>query len=259
MALARHAGPVAQLFRPGRADHRGSPPSSGRSSSSWCHRTTSSSWWCLRTCGGNRLAGRHHRRVLADAPGHPARLSAAHGDPAHLGDTIGQIYIPTVNWILMGASSPWWWASARRARSPAPMASPSRAPCWSMRRWPWRWRSWSGAGAGRRRPGVRPARRPRPRLLHRQRAEDPRRRLAATGRDILHLLHHHHLAAGPRLVATISEGSLPWRVPRAHGTRARPRRRHRGVPDRRRHPYAGPSCTTSSTTRCCTSASSSWR
>ena len=35
---------------------------------------------------GDRLAGRHHRRVLADPPGDPARLPAAHGDPAHLGD-----------------------------------------------------------------------------------------------------------------------------------------------------------------------------
>ena len=62
--------------------------------------------------------------------------------------TIGQIYIPTVNWILMAASSPWWWASARRARWPAPMASPSPAPCWSMPPSPWRWRSWCGSGAG---------------------------------------------------------------------------------------------------------------
>ena len=46
---------------------------------------------------------------------------------------------------------------------------------------------------------------------------------------------------GRRLVATeMSEGTLPLAsVPRAHGARARPRRRHRGVPDRRRQPHAG--------------------
>ncbi len=42
--------------------------------------------------------------------------------------------------------------------------------------------------------GVRPAGRAGPRLLRRQRAEDPRRRLAAAHRGGLHLLHHHHLA-----------------------------------------------------------------
>ena len=40
----------------------------------------------LDTGRRHRLAGRHHRRLLADPPGDPARLPAAHGDQAHVRD-----------------------------------------------------------------------------------------------------------------------------------------------------------------------------
>ena len=149
---------------------------------------------------GHRLAGRHLRRVLADPPGDPARLPAAHGDPAHLGDRDRPDLHSAGQLDPDGRRSwPWWWASARPTRWPAPTASPSPAPCWSMPRSPRRWRSWCGAGSGRWRvAGVRPAGHSRPRLLHRQRAQDPRRRLAAAAGGGACLLHHHHLAARPR-------------------------------------------------------------
>ena len=77
----------------------------------------------------HRLAGGHHRRVLADPPGDPARLPAAHGDQAHLRDRDRPDLHPAGQLDPDGAaSSPWWWASARRARWPAPTASPSPAP-----------------------------------------------------------------------------------------------------------------------------------
>ena len=57
----------------------------------------------------------------------------------------------------------------------------------------------------------------------------------------LHLLHHHDLAARPPHGCRRDQRRHPAAapVPRAHGARARPRRRHRGVPDRRRQPHAG--------------------
>ena len=50
---------------------------------------------------GDRLAGGHHRRVLARPPGRPARLPAAAADRPTSEERIGQIYVPWINWVLM--------------------------------------------------------------------------------------------------------------------------------------------------------------
>ena len=92
--------------------------------------------WALCAAGRAGDAGDRHRlaggdlgRLLADPAGDPARLSAAHGDPPHLGSEIGQIYIPRVNWIADGRRRcRWWSASAPRATWPRPTASRSPAP-----------------------------------------------------------------------------------------------------------------------------------
>ena len=49
----------------------------------------------------DRQPGGDHRRLLAHAAGDPARPAAAPRDPAHLGDAVGQIYMPRVNWLLL--------------------------------------------------------------------------------------------------------------------------------------------------------------
>ena len=120
-------------------------------SSSWCRRTGALAAGRAGDAGhGHRLAGGDLRRVLADPPGDPARLPAAHGDPAHLGDRDRPDLHPARELAADGRRPRrWWWASARRTTWPPPTASPSPAPCWSMPRSPWRWRSWCGAGSGR--------------------------------------------------------------------------------------------------------------
>ena len=68
--------------------------------------------WALLPAGdpgddghGHRVAGGDLRRVLADAPGGPARLPAADGDPATpRAREIGQVYIPLGQWVLMFAT-----------------------------------------------------------------------------------------------------------------------------------------------------------
>ena len=177
----RAARPDAELFRPGRADHRG--PRGGQAGllRAGAEGDDAGAGRALDPGRGHRLAGGDLRRVLADPPGDPARLPAAHGDPAHLGDRDRPDLHAAGELDPDGRrSSPWWWASARPTGWPAPTASPSPAPCWSMPRWPlavailvWKWK-WPLAVAG-----VRPAGDSRRRLLHRQRAQDPRRRLAA--------------------------------------------------------------------------------
>ena len=43
----------------------------------------------------------------------------------HTSETeIGQIYVPRVNWLLMGGIIAWWWVSAPRTSWPAPTALP---------------------------------------------------------------------------------------------------------------------------------------
>ena len=62
----------------------------------------------------------------------------------------GQIYMPRVNWLLFGAVVLLTICSARRAASPRPTASRSRAAWWWTRSWPswcrrcWRW-TWGTA------------------------------------------------------------------------------------------------------------------
>ena len=95
-------------------------------------RRTRSSAWCpswalypmvaLATVGDrHRVAGADLGRVLADAPGHPARLLAAHArscTPRR--EQIGQIYVPDINWLLMLARD--------RARARASASSSSSPP-----------------------------------------------------------------------------------------------------------------------------------
>ena len=86
LAQPRHAGPAAQLLRPGRDDHRRSNDRAAgvlrAGAAGLHHRAGGAVDPGLR----HRLAGGHHRRVLAHPPGDPARLPAAHGDQAHLRD-----------------------------------------------------------------------------------------------------------------------------------------------------------------------------
>ena len=49
----------------------------------------------------HRVAGNDLGRLLDDAAGGAARLPAAHDDPAYVRRTMGQIYVPAVNWILL--------------------------------------------------------------------------------------------------------------------------------------------------------------
>ncbi len=129
LAQPRHAGPAAQLLRPGRDDHRRSHDRAAgvlrAGAAGLHHRAGGAVDPGLR----HRLAGGHHRRVLAHPPGDPARLPAAHGDQAHLRDRDRPDLHPARQLDPDGAaSSPWWWASARRAHWPAPTALPSPAP-----------------------------------------------------------------------------------------------------------------------------------
>ena len=55
--------------------------------------------------------GSHLRCVLGDAAGDPAGLPAAHEDPAHQCEGSGQIYVPLVNWALLGLVCCWCSAS----------------------------------------------------------------------------------------------------------------------------------------------------
>ena len=75
---------------------------------------------------GDRVAGAHLGRVLADAPGRAARiLSRVSTSTTPRSRERGQIYIPQVNWMLMMATvGARHRASAARAPLPPPMASP---------------------------------------------------------------------------------------------------------------------------------------
>ena len=120
------AGAGAQLLRPGRA-------AAGRSGSA--SRTRSTCWRrtgrcyplvVLATVGdGDRLAGGHLRRLLDHPAGHPARLPAAHGRAAHLGQR-DRPDLPAGHQLalLLAASSPWCSASVVRPTWPRPTASP---------------------------------------------------------------------------------------------------------------------------------------
>ena len=117
----------------------------------------------------------------------------------HTSETaIGQIYIPRVNWILMvgvvalvvGFGSSGALAGAYGiAVTGAMLVDAALATAVAILVWRWPWPLAVGVfgllGHAR------------PRLLHRQRAQDSRWRLAAAGGRGLRLLHHHHLAARP--------------------------------------------------------------
>ena len=53
--------------------------------------------------GDHRLPGGDLRRVQRHPAGDPARLPAAAGDPPHLQQEVGQVYVPAVNWIIFAA------------------------------------------------------------------------------------------------------------------------------------------------------------
>ncbi len=197
----RHAGPAAQLFRPGRADHRQDPTVVRQVFFELVPQDYIIGLVVARRPSPPSIAsqavitGVFSLTRQAIQLGYLPRMAIQHTSET----TIGQIYIPRGQLAPDGRHrGPGRWASARRAPWPAPMASPSPAPCWSMPRSRRSWRSWCGSWslAGRR-PGVRLAGHSRPRLLHRQRAQDPRRRLVAAGRGLVDLLHHHDLAAWP--------------------------------------------------------------
>ncbi len=98
----RAPGAGAQLLRPGRAADR-RPGRRSRTRSISPSRLGALSDGRARDGGdGDRLAGDDLRRLLDDQAGDPARLPAAHDDPAHLGaGRSGQIYVPAVNWMLL--------------------------------------------------------------------------------------------------------------------------------------------------------------
>ena len=99
-------GAAAQLLRPGRAAAARSR--GGRVIRSTCMAPR----WALLSAGRagdggrrHRVAGADLRRVLADAPGDAARLlPARRASCTRRRTTIGQIYIPEVNWALMVAT-----------------------------------------------------------------------------------------------------------------------------------------------------------
>ena len=133
----------------------------------------------------------------------------------HTSETaIGQIYIPRVNWILMGGvvalvvgfgSSGALAGAYGLAVTGAMLVDAALAMAVAILVWRW--------ALAARRPGVRPAGRARPRLLRRQRAQDPRRRLAAAGRwRPSSTSPSPPGGVGRRLVAAeLSEGALPLR------------------------------------------------
>ena len=72
----------------------------------------------------HRQPGGHHRRLFADPAGDPARPPAAARNPAHVGNA-GRADLHAAGQHCCCWSACWCWccSSARRARSPPPMAS----------------------------------------------------------------------------------------------------------------------------------------
>ena len=77
-----------------------SPSASRTRSSGWRPSGRSCRSWCWRRWPRHRLSGADLRGVLADQPGHPARLLAPLNVSTPRPASRGQIYIPTVNWAL---------------------------------------------------------------------------------------------------------------------------------------------------------------
>ena len=102
----------------------------------------------------HRLAGGDHRRVLADAAGDPARLPAAHGDPAHVGDRdrpdlrpAGELD-PDGRHHRPGGRLRFVGQAGRRLRPCRDRrdAGRRRARAWRWRSWCWKWK-WPVAAA----------------------------------------------------------------------------------------------------------------
>ncbi len=97
----RVAGTRAQLFRAGRAADRNAVGriESVLSAGAGCAAVSDDR--TLHRRRDHRLAGGDFRRVLGRARSDPARLSAAHGNTAHVHAHIGQIYLPWINRMLL--------------------------------------------------------------------------------------------------------------------------------------------------------------
>ena len=194
----RHAGSPAQLLRPGGAHHRESgrdPSGLLRAGAGRLHHLPGDP---LHAGDRDCLAGGDHRRVLADPAGNPARLPAAHGDPPHVRDGDRPDLHPE------GQLAP----DVLHHRSRGRLRIVRRT---GRRLWPGRHGRHAGrcgARHGGRDPGlalvvatggggVRLPRHPGSRLLHRQCAQDSRRRLAAADRGLPDLFHDHDLETRP--------------------------------------------------------------
>ncbi len=85
-------------------------------------------WSALRRAPDHRVPGGDIRRILGDHSsrelGLLPRLRIEHSSA----DNAGQIYVPTMNWLLMVAALALMWVSAARRRSQARTGSPSREP-----------------------------------------------------------------------------------------------------------------------------------
>ena len=219
----------------------------------------------LATAGrGDRLAGGDHRRVLGGAPGDAAGLHPAHArSSTPRSDTIGQIYIPWINWVLMVAVI----ALVLTFRTSTALASAYGVSVSGtmlidtlllalVARATWPTRARVGAAA-----------------VRAVRGRSTSRFLVANGVKfldgawfpvVLGIAGVHraaHLAPRPRAAARRDpQGRHPARhLPaRADAGAAGARAGHRDLPDRADRAWCRTRCcTTSSTTRCCTSATCS--
>ena len=213
---------------------------------------------------GDRLPGGDHRRVLGRPAGRPARLPAAAADRAHLrGTTIGQIYVPWINWVLMVAVLTLVFAF----RSSAALAyafgmavtgtiTITTLLFFYIAREQWHWPLWlvvPGAGC--------PARR-RPAVLRRQPDQARARRLAAAADRpssaftvLTTWQRGRELVTRQRAAGRGAAAGVHRRAPRDEAAAA-PRAGHRRLPQPRQgHRAAGACAPTSSTTTSCTSTS----